>query len=68
MQRVYSRFDRRAIEGLAAESRNVEWFDAAAKAFVVQREKSSYPQHPGTHALRRLARRFVKCFRREIIR
>jgi hypothetical protein len=65
--RVYSRSDRRAIEGLAAESHNVDWYDAAARAFVLKREKS-YPQHPGSRALRRLARRYVKYFRRELIR
>jgi hypothetical protein len=65
--RVYSRSDRRAIEGLASESRDVDWYDVATAAFVAKREKS-YPRHPGVGALRRLARRYVRHFRQELIR
>ena len=64
--RVYSRSDRRAIEGLAGESRDVDWYDVATAAFVAKREKS-YPRHPGVGALRRLARRYVRHFRHELI-
>lgn len=65
--RRYARFDRDAIEGLAGEAVSVEWFDAAIASFVTAREQY-YPQGPRTEALRRLARRYARHHRDELLR
>jgi hypothetical protein len=64
--RILAKSDRRAIEGLAAEAYGVEWFDVAAAAYMAAREKL-YPRHPGIQAVRRLARRYIRLCRREIV-
>jgi hypothetical protein len=64
--RRYSRFDRRAIEQLAAESADLEWYDVATAAYLAERP-NHYPRIPGAQALRRLARRYVRYFRAELI-
>jgi hypothetical protein len=58
---------RSAIERLAAESPNVECYDAAAAAFLEQHELS-LPMHPKRRVLDRLARLYVRHFRRELVR
>jgi hypothetical protein len=57
---------RTAIERLAAESENAKAFDVAIAAFLEQYEISS-PRHPGHPALDRLARLYVRHFRRELV-
>jgi hypothetical protein len=64
--RRYSRFDRRAIERLAAESPDLECYDVAAAAYLAARP-NYYPRIPGAPALPRLARRYVRHFRAELI-
>jgi hypothetical protein len=63
--RRYSRFDRRAIEQLAAENPDLDCYDAAAAAYLAERP-NYYPRIPGALALRRLARRYVRHFRAEL--
>jgi hypothetical protein len=58
---------RSAIEKLAAESANVECYDAAADGFL-RTYKIVAPDHRGRAALERLARRYVRHFRAELIR
>jgi hypothetical protein len=55
-----------AVEQLARESCNLEWYDVAAAAYLAEREKY-YPRISGAPALRRLARRYVRHFRAELI-
>jgi hypothetical protein len=57
---------RSAIERLAAESRDVASYDAAAAAFLMQFEISG-PKHLGRPALDRLLRFYIRHFRRELI-
>ena len=58
---------RSAIEKLAAESADVTCFDIAARAYL-ERYAICAPVHPGRGALQRLARRYVRHFRREMVR
>jgi hypothetical protein len=58
---------RGTIEKLASESPTAEWFDAAAAAFTRQFAISG-PRHPGRRALDRLARLYIRHFRRELVR
>jgi hypothetical protein len=57
---------RGAIEKLAAESQSVECFDAAASGFIKQFAISG-PRHPGRKALDRLARLYVRHYRRDLV-
>jgi hypothetical protein len=58
---------RNAIERLAAESASVELYDVAVAAYAKQFALSG-PWHPGRRALDRLARRYVRHYRRELVR
>jgi hypothetical protein len=58
---------RNAIERLATESQDVEHFDAAAAGFTRQRAISG-PWHPSRRALDRLARLYIRHYRRELVR
>jgi hypothetical protein len=58
---------RSAIEKLAAESADVECYDAAAAGFL-KTYRIVAPSHSGRTALERLARRYVRHFRAELIR
>lgn len=56
---------KRAIGKLAAESLDVEQYDAAIGGFM-QEYKISYPRHSGRPALDRLLRLYVRHYRREL--
>jgi hypothetical protein len=66
-QNASGRFDRRPIERLAAESPTVEWYDVAVAAYAEQFALSG-PRHPARRALDRLARLYIRHFRRELVR
>ena len=65
--RVLAKSDKAAIERLTAESPDLDWYEEATATYLAERERS-YPGHPGRNALRRLARLYIRHYRRELIR
>jgi hypothetical protein len=58
---------RATIEKLAVESSDLRGYDMAAESFLKTYQISA-PVYPGRAALQRLARRYVRHFRAELVR